>query len=169
MPRNHDASHRLPLRSGLRVLTRMAWLPAALIALPALHLALEAEAFDLLQIVACVVLAAQVSLIAIVNWTLLRLLARRNSVPILDEDVPASEPAAQQPELTVVAVEWRRPFRARLASFLGIEQSQLSPASERNRSRMPFWTSLTWLVPRRPKSAAMIRHLLARVQQRRGA
>ena len=167
MPRNLDAGNRI-LRSWLRMLVRIAWLPGALIALAAIHLALEAGTIDLVLMTSCLVIAAQLSAVATASWTVLWVLSRLGRAPEFESDQASPiEPPRQRPELTVVAVERRRPFHARLAQFLGIEQSQVSPASARSSSRMTFWTSLPWIVPSRPKSAAMIRQLLARVQQRR--
>lgn len=76
-------------------------------------------------------------------------------------------PQEQTPDKTKPAVKIAppKPFRIRLARFLGVAPSELTTDQSRAESKMPFWMAATVFARRGPKPLWLIRFLLDRIRR----
>jgi hypothetical protein len=110
----------------------------------------------------CLYFLAAVATVVICAGTMLLLLNRLFPPKSVDLSDDTLSPEALRHVREIVPP---KPYRIRLARFLGVAPSELENTRSKTGSRMKFWTSLTTFVRHGPKPTALIRFFLKRIRR----
>ena len=152
----------MSLLRNLLLLTGIAiGFPLALVTIGVSHCYAHGDPLSVIVFVECLYFvagAATVFMGAGITLVLLNYL-----FPLKPADLPEHDVLTDMPSLGR-KIPPPKPYRIRLARFLGVAPSDLETSSCRERSDMTFWTSVTTFIRRGPKPPVLIRFFLERIR-----
>ena len=120
------------------------------------------DSLPVTSLLECLYFIAAVVTVIMCAGTLLVLLNRLfppKPVELPDDDLSSE---SSRPVRKIVPP---KPYRVRLARFLGVAPSELENRRSPTESNMKFWTSLTAIIRHGPKPPALIRFFLERIRR----